>query len=805
MPRAIDCVLVGFNDADFHDYVRLVRSMGTDTGGYRDLNLAFLDHRGKSYRSLDLLTELHNEGRPGPPRPPASFSNSDFLWPVVAYLGHYLHKRGFSWDYVNLFQRDKERLREILETEEVLTVAITTTVYVTPEPIQEVIAFIRRYDERTKIVVGGPYISAQARVPDPEYVQGIFKYIGADYYVISSEGEAAHANLLAALKAGETNFDKIENIAYRQGDGYVLTPASTESNSLDEDLIDYRIFRPEDVGQFLSIRTAKSCPFQCSFCGFPQRAGKYNYLPVEKVRQMLDQIADLGTVTTLTFLDDTFNVPKKRFKEILQMMIDRGYGFKWNSFYRSDHGDAETIELMARAGCEGVFLGTESGSDVMLKRMNKTSRRHHYLSALPVFREVGILAHTNFIVGFPGENEETVQDTIEFIEEGRPATFKAQLWYADPITPIWNEREEYRITEPGFGWQHGTMDFRAAHDWIDTMFLRVENSTWLPQWGFEQWSMFYLQRRGMSLDQVKGFMGAFNAGVREKLLDPSRTEVSPEIFETLRRFSQFDRDENRTVDLGPLEVVSAQGYAEAERFWHGQFREAPEAPVLEFAEGEAAAGPWASRPSRIAPALVDTPETPELLAAFAVLLARLNGREDVVLLRTEAQEDGRLASLPLRWTAPWDLGFREGVSRLRALEEEARRHERQAFHVLTNRPRMAQNLAHLPALEAAFLSVPGVLEVPDVLSSPLSLGLWAEPARDLALALAWDGSALSWSYREGRLTGEAVAALDDYLARILEGAAADPDSPIGEVGEVGDGRGAREYAAQADAAEAFNF
>lgn len=793
----IDCVLVGFNDADFDDYVRLVRSMGTDTGGYRDLNLAFLDHQGKSYRSLDLLTELYNEGRSGPP---VSFSNSDFLWPVVAYLGHYLHRRGFSWDYVNLFQREKDRLREILESEEVLTVAITTTVYVTPEPIQEVIAFIRRYNERAKIVVGGPYISAQARVPDPEYVQGIFKYIGADFYVISSEGEAAHANLLTALKAGESNFDKVENIAYRQGDGYVLTPASTESNSLEEDLIDYRIFRPEDVGQFLSIRTAKSCPFQCSFCGFPQRAGKYNYLPVEKVQHLLDHIAELGTVTTLTFLDDTFNVPKKRFKEILQMMIDRGYGFKWNSFYRSDHGDRETIELMARAGCEGVFLGTESGSDVMLKRMNKTSRRHHYLSALPVFREVGILAHTNFILGFPGENEETVQDTIEFVEEGRPATFKAQLWYADPITPIWNEREEYRITEPGFGWQHGTMDFRAAHDWIDTMFLRVENALWLPQWGFEQWSMFYLQRRGMSLDQVKDFMRAFNAGVREKLLDPGRTEVSPEIFETLRRCSQFDREENRAVDLGSLEVVSSQSYAEAERFWHGQFQGAPEGSVLELEDtGESAAGPWASRPSQVEPARVESAEV--LLAAFAVLLARLNGREDVVLLNVRAGEDGRLASLPLRWSAPWDLTFREGVGRLRSLEEEARRHERQAFHVLTNRPRMAQQRAHLSALEAAFVAGPASLE-----TLPARLGLWAEPARDLALALAWDGSALSWSYREGRLTAQSVVALDDYLARILEGAAAAPDAPIGEVGETGDRQaGALEYAAQADAAEAFNF
>lgn len=784
----LDCLLIGFNDADFHDYVRLVRSMGTDTGGYRDLNLAFVDHQGTSYRSLDLLSELYNEGRPGPPR---AFSNSDFLWPVVAYLGHYLHKRGFSWDYVNLFQREKDRLRDLLLSEEVLTVAITTTVYVTPEPIQEIIAFVRRYNERAKIVVGGPYISAQARVPDPEYVQGIFKYIDADYYVISSEGEAALAGLLEALKAGETNLGKVENIAYRENGGYVLTASSTESNPLEEDLIDYRIFRPEDVGQLLSIRTAKSCPFTCSFCGFPQRAGRYNYLTVEKVEQLLDHLAELGTVTTLTFLDDTFNVPKKRFKEILRMMIRKGYGFRWNSFYRSDHGDPETIELMGRAGCEGVFLGTESGSDVMLQRMNKTSRRRHYLEALPLFRQAGILAHTNFIVGFPGETEETVQDTIDFIEEGRPATFKAQLWYADPITPIWDEREEYRISEPGFGWRHGTMDFRAACDWIDTLFLRVEGSLWLPQWGFEQWSMFYLQRLGMPLDRVTAFMGAFNAAVREKLLDPSRTEVSPDLMATLRACSQFDRPAQEP-DLGPLAVYSAAGYGEAERFWHAELRSAPPASLFDFAAGGKGGG-WRSRESIV------TAEPDEiLLAAYGALLARLSGRDDVLLLRIESGGD----VLPLRLASPWERGFRACLRELRSKASEAGRHRLQAFHVLHNEPRLAQEGCPRPRFEAAFSSGSGPAPV------LAGLGEWAADAEDLTLLLSLveEGGRESvvWSYREGRLTEATVEALDRHLARILEEAAGDPDAALGGLDEDRES-GAVEHALQGDAAEAFNF
>ena len=72
-------------------------------------------------------------------------------------------------------------------------------------------------------------------------------------------------------------------------------------------------------------------------------------------------------------------------------MIERGYGFRWNSYLRSDHVDDETIELMHESGCEGVFLGMESGSDVVLEAMNKTARRRHYAYVIPRLKDAGIV------------------------------------------------------------------------------------------------------------------------------------------------------------------------------------------------------------------------------------------------------------------------------------------------------------------------------------------------------------------------------------------------------------------------------
>jgi anaerobic magnesium-protoporphyrin IX monomethyl ester cyclase len=526
-----DCLIIGFNDADFSTYVQMVKSMGPNNGAYRDLRLAFVEYEGRPHRALDLLGRFHQGSR-------HYFHNMDFLWPTILYLGSFLHGRGYVFDYINSFQLEKRELAEKLSSDDILTVAITTTLYVSPHPILEIVSFIREHSPNTKIVIGGPYVANQHGMLDQDELQNIFHYIGADIYVINREGETALANLIAALKAG-ASLDAIENIAYRKGDEYVLTASSAESNPLEENMVDYRLFPRKDLG-FVSLRTAKSCPFGCAFCGFPARAGNYTYMSIAHVEQELNALCDAGEVSTLTFLDDTFNVPKKRFKELLKMMIRNKYGFRWNSYYRADHGDAETIELMAQSGCEGVFLGAESGSDAILKKMNKTARRKDYFQAISQFREVGIFTHANLIIGFPGETRDTFAETVELIEEARPDFFRAQLWYADPLTPIWENRVENGIQGMAFAWSHNTMDSAAACDLVDELFLSIKNSLWLPQWGFEFWSLFYLQRWGMSREQVKSFVRSFNAVIRNELLHPSRRDIAATMLDDLRRNCQFD-------------------------------------------------------------------------------------------------------------------------------------------------------------------------------------------------------------------------------------------------------------------------
>jgi radical SAM PhpK family P-methyltransferase len=479
------------------------------------------------------------------------FHNADFLWPVVTYLTTFLHRRGFSVEYVNLFQAEKGRLSRFLAGP-VRSVAVTTTLYVSPQPVIEIIRFVRELAPDVTIIVGGPYVANTAAVAHGPKLEAVFDYLGADIYVVTREGEATLAGVLDALRAGRS-LRAIANLVFREGDAFVQTPREPESNPLSENMVDYGLFPRSAFNEFVTTRTAKSCPFACAFCGFPQRAGKYTYMPVSDVEKELDRIAEISSVNTISFIDDTFNVPKTRFRELLQLMIDKRYRFKWNCYYRSDQGDRRTIEMMREAGCEGVFLGIESGSDDQLKRMNKTARRADYVGALKDFRDVGISTYASLIFGFPGESKETLAETESLLHEAPPDFFRAQLWYCDPVTPIWQRREEFGIAGRGFNWRHDTMTVEEACEHIERVFLTIDEPLWMPQFGFEQWSTFYLQRKGMRFDQVRAFVRAFNAIVREQVRSPQSRTIPPHLLTALEASCQFDE-----VGVRPAETLTVR-------------------------------------------------------------------------------------------------------------------------------------------------------------------------------------------------------------------------------------------------------
>src|SRR5215213_302225 len=502
----LDVVVIGYNELPFEQYESFLRNYGEDTEAYRDLKFSFVNLGGRRLDYMGLLNYVFQEAGRERGKPHSEFKSGEMPSLAAAYLSNFLRKRGFSARYINLFQHEKEKLIEYLKQDPVV-VAITTTFYVINLPVIEMVEFIRKHNSRVKIVVGGPLVNNHVRNSHGDTLKTALDDMGADIYVVEGQGELTLSQITATLRDGG-DLRKVPNIIYFEDGEMCRTRVVPENNSLDENYINWLGFPEEALGNTLQTRTARSCAFKCSFCNYPSRAGALTLLSIDMLEKELDAMMELGNVQNVVFIDDTFNVPFPRFKDICRMMIRKKYPFNWYSYFRCSNSDEEAIELMANSGCKGVFLGIESGSPSILVNMNKSATIEKYAKGIEWLRQYGIMSFGSFITGFPGETDVTVAETVEFIKQTKPDYYRSQMWYCEPGTPIQNERAKYEINGDGFVWSHKTMDSLEAMDHIDKMFLSIEDSNWLPQWSFDFWAIPYLLGKGVGFTQFKRLMSS---------------------------------------------------------------------------------------------------------------------------------------------------------------------------------------------------------------------------------------------------------------------------------------------------------
>ena len=510
--KQLDCIVVGYNETPFEVYETMLSNYGEDSEAYRDLKFSFVDTGEKKLTYPALLSHAYNlarhNGNGHGVIAADVFKSGDIPNLAAVYLTNFLRQDGFVVKYINLFQDEKEKFAAYL-AQNPLCIALTTTFYVLNFPVKEMVDFIRQHNRKVKIVVGGPLIANHIRNNSPQALTAVLEDIGADIYVTDTQGELTLSKITACLKNGG-QLDEVPNIIITEDGEMRRTQTVTENNSLDENYINWLTFPEEKLGHTIQTRTARSCAFKCSFCNYPERAGALTLASIETLEKEFDSIRSLGNVKNLVFIDDTFNVPLPRFKDICRMMIRNNYQFNWFSYFRCSNSDEEAFELMAESGCKGVFLGIESGSPTILKNMNKAATIERYAYGMEKLRKNGILTFGSFIIGFPGETTETVNETIDFIKATKPDFWRAQMWYCEPGTPIERQRDKYGIQGEGFVWSHNTMESLEAMDHIDRMFLTIDESLWLPQWSFDFWIIPYMLGMGVSSDQFKQFLATAN-------------------------------------------------------------------------------------------------------------------------------------------------------------------------------------------------------------------------------------------------------------------------------------------------------
>jgi anaerobic magnesium-protoporphyrin IX monomethyl ester cyclase len=219
----------------------------------------------------------------------------------------------------------------------------------------------------------------------------------------------------------------VAGIAFMRGEELVRTADRPLISDLDSlpfpawrhlDLMKY--FDGGKLYPYLDIISGRGCPNRCIFCLWPQVMHGTSYRlrspgnvvdEIEEDIKLLPRVAKTGE---FFFEDDTFTVNKTRAMAICEEIMRRGLKITFSVNARVDTADAELFKTMKKAGCRELLVGFESGSQSQLDGMHKNLNVRKAFDFMALSRKAGLDVHGCFVFGLPGENEQTIEETIKF-------------------------------------------------------------------------------------------------------------------------------------------------------------------------------------------------------------------------------------------------------------------------------------------------------------------------------------------------------------------------------------------------------
>ncbi len=213
-------------------------------------------------------------------------------------------------------------------------------------------------------------------------------------------------------------------------------PFATEVYKRDLTIENYNI--PFLLHPYVAFYTSRGCPALCTFCHWPQTLSGHAW----RVRSSDNVAAEVRQALKLFpqakeffFDDDTFNIRKDRVLDLCAKL--RPLAFRWSCNARV-HSDYETLKAMAEAGARLLIVGFESGDPQILKNIKKGTTVEMGRAFVKNCRQVGLAVHADFIIGLPGETEQTIERTIEYAKELDPETVQVSVVHAYPGTELYD-------------------------------------------------------------------------------------------------------------------------------------------------------------------------------------------------------------------------------------------------------------------------------------------------------------------------------------------------------------------------------
>jgi anaerobic magnesium-protoporphyrin IX monomethyl ester cyclase len=388
----------------------------------------------------------------------------------ILYISAYLEQHGIDNEVFDTTFSTKEKFRDHLITHKPRIIGIYANL-MTKLNVLENVHFIRENLPDSKIVLGGPDVRYNAK----NYLEA-----GADFIVLG-EGEATMLDLVQTIYSHSNHtalskevLQKIRSIAFLHEGNVLETPERDKLKDLDQLPIPNR--KKIDLNLYLdawkkfhgsnaiSVSTMRGCPYTCKWCSRAVYGLSYRRRSPEKVVQELEQIKKEYNPDALWFVDDVFTISHKWLTAFRDELQKKDILIPYECITRADRMNEEVIKMLKETGCFRVWIGAESGSQRVIDLMDRRVDVNQVRDMIKLTKKHGIQTGTFIMLGYPGETEADIEETIQHLKESDPDLFTITVAYPIKGTELYQEVEATQT--PDLDWSNTTdrqIDFERMY------------------------------------------------------------------------------------------------------------------------------------------------------------------------------------------------------------------------------------------------------------------------------------------------------------------------------------------------------
>jgi len=383
----------------------------------------------------------------------------------ILYISAYLEQHGFDNEVFDSTFAEKADLFAHIAQSPPAVIGIYTNL-MTKLNVLEIIRHIRTHHPATRIILGGPEVRASAEK---------FLRHGADIIVLG-EGEETMLQLVQHFNNQQPDalLTSIDGIAFLLDDELVQTPERKKIPDIDVLPFPNRhkvnlhlyldVWKQHHGKNAVSVSTMRGCPYTCKWCSRAVYGGSYRRRSPELVADELEAIYRQYAPDSIWFVDDVFTIHHRWLSAFNAALKKKKLRISYECITRADRLNEEVIAVLKDSGCFRVWIGAESGSQQVIDLMDRRVKVEQVRDMIRLASSYGIETGTFIMLGYPGETETDIKETIHHLRSSNPDHFTITVAYPIAGTPLFEEIQPFITTQNN--WDTSTdrnIDFKRTY------------------------------------------------------------------------------------------------------------------------------------------------------------------------------------------------------------------------------------------------------------------------------------------------------------------------------------------------------